>query len=423
MNNKIFYTIIALFCIVIILQVIVLFKPMNGVSASSNMDPEKIKELANTLLNKELFQQSIDTYLKYLDLARDMDDAKRTNILYMIANTYYEKLEDYKNALSYYYEAKFYQPQGDLLRQINQRIVECLEKLERSLDAKNELDSATQLVEDKDKTAKPDDKSPVVAKIDDMTITMQALDSEIEKLPPNLQKEYEDPEKKLEFLKQMVSIELFYRAAKRSGLENDKDIIAKTFEIKKNLMAQTYLASQIKDKIKLEPEDLKLYFEANKERYKTPKRAVVRMIVLNDEQKAADIKKRLDKGEDFASIAKKVSIESKSAQNGGLLGEIPYGAQIQGIADPNTFFNTIFNLPENTISKVTKIENNYFIFKVNKFIQGQERSINKVYDQVQEDAFKEKQMAEGMKLMERLGKTHEIAINDNVVLCMDKKQN
>ncbi|MBU1627044.1 peptidyl-prolyl cis-trans isomerase, partial [bacterium] len=294
-----------------------------------------------------------------------------------------------------------------------------LERLERSLDAKNELDNAALYVEEGE--GKKEDKSQIIAKIDEKTITMQDLESEIEKLLPNMQSEYNNPEKKLEILKQMVSMELFYRAAQRLGLDKDKEVIAKTFEIKKSLMAQKYLMDELKDKMKIEPEELKLYYEANKERYKSPKRVLVRMMSFKEKEKADSSKGKLDKGGNFAEIAKKESEDAKSAENGGLLGEIPYGSSVPGFKDSKKFYETVFALPENKISNVVNIDNVYYIFKVDKYIPGAERNINEVIEQVKEDVFRDKEFAEGMKLMERLGKTHDVKIFEDVVLGIQSK--
>jgi len=411
MANKLLFIIIGLFLVGIFLQVFLLFN-IPGKSIVQSVNPEKIKDLANTLLNKELYTQAISEYLKYLDNADNLDDAKRTNILYMIANTYYEKLKDYENALAYYYRSKFYEPKGDLLKQINKKIVSCLEKLERSLDAKNELDNAALYSEEREQN----DNSSIVAKIDDKIITMQDLNSEIEKLPMSMQSEYSSPDKKLELLNQLVSNELFYRAAQRIGLDKDKEVIAKTFEIKQSIMAQKYLINQMKDKLKLEPEDVKLYYDANKERYKTPKKALVKMMTFKEKMNAESAKNRLDKGEDFSLVAKEMSEDKDTAKKGGLLGEIPLGTTIPGYKESKQYSRVIFSLPEKKYSNIENIEGIFFIFKVDNYIPGEQLNLSEVIEQVQQDAIREKQYAEGMKLMERLSKTHEVMINENAIL-------
>ena len=121
-------------------------------------------------------------------------------------------------------------------------------------------------------------------------------------------------------------------------------------------MAQKYILEQLKDKMKLEPENLKLYYEANKEKYKTPQKALVRMMMFNKIEDAESAKEKLDKGEDFTAIARQVSWHSESAEKGGLIGEIQYGSFIPGFKEINKFSDVIFSLQVNKISSIEKIE-------------------------------------------------------------------
>jgi len=49
------------------------------------------------------------------------------------------------------------------------------------------------------------------------------------------------------------------------------------------------------------------------------------MIVLQEYEEALEIKERIDAGEDFADVAREVSIHEESAENGGDVGWFPYG--------------------------------------------------------------------------------------------------
>ena len=140
------------------------------------------------------------------------------------------------------------------------------------------------------------------------------------------------------------------------------------------------------------------------------------MMSFKDKEKADAAKKRLDNGENFATIAKSESEDSKSAKKDGLIGEIPDGSSIPGFKESKRYSLVIFTLPLNKISEVEKIEDKYFIFMVEKYIPGKDRSFAEVIEQVKEDAFREKEFAEGMKLMERLSKTHDVMIFEDVVL-------
>ncbi|GAB4270902.1 MAG: hypothetical protein Kow0029_08100 [Candidatus Rifleibacteriota bacterium] len=87
----------------------------------------------------------------------------------------------------------------------------------------------------------------------------------------------------------------------------------------------------IKDKIKrmvtLEPseKDIEKAFEENKDKFDNPATRKIRQIVVTDERRANELYDRLKKGEIFALLAKKYSIDSGSAQNGGLIPPVKKG--------------------------------------------------------------------------------------------------
>jgi hypothetical protein len=64
-----------------------------------------------------------------------------------------------------------------------------------------------------------------------------------------------------------MAAELFYDAAKRKGLDNDKDVIEGTFQTKKSLMVQKFLGEEIAGQVKISDDDVELYYKANLDRY------------------------------------------------------------------------------------------------------------------------------------------------------------
>ena len=229
-----------------------------------SVSPEKQREYANTLQNRELYAQAIVEYDRYLELA-SLNDEQRANVDYIIGNIHMERLHDYENALARYLKVKTLYPQPDLEREINRRVVECLERLDRSLDAQRELTRATSLAPDR---AEDTQEGTVLAKIGDRTITSRELGRQIERLPQPVRSEYEtNREKKLELLRQYVATELMYDTAKRTGYSDDKDIIEQAFQAKKGLMVQKLIEEEIRRSVNIEESEVKLYYDAHKDRY------------------------------------------------------------------------------------------------------------------------------------------------------------
>lgn len=234
-----------------------------GGSDRPSMPAEKVRDLANALYNRQLYRQAIEQYRHYLD-NYDLKSEERAKVLYTIGDIYLERLRDYENALAEYLKVKHLYPESGVIEDVNKKIVECLERLERSADAQQALQETTALEPSEGDKSRPGE---VVARIGRREITMGDLQHEINQLPPYLRSQVTGKNKKLDFLKQYIATELFYDSAKRKGLDKDKEVLAATFQAKKNIMVQKFLDEEISKKVSVEPSDIELYYKAHRERY------------------------------------------------------------------------------------------------------------------------------------------------------------
>ncbi|MBN2414999.1 hypothetical protein JXO52_04120 [bacterium] len=250
---------------------------------------DKVREYANALYNRELYTAAVTEYQRYLDLY-DVDDNERGNINFIIGNVYFDRLNDYENALARYMKVKYLYPDSPVMDEVNKRIVACLERLQRTADAKQALDEATAFDPAEVQQSRPGE---VVAEVGGRKITSGDLAYRIGRLPEYVRSSLDTREAKLEFLQQIIAADLFYEAAKRQGLDRDKEVTAGFFEAKKSLMVQKYLEDQIASRIDISPDDVRLYYDAHKDRYteKDDKGAVVRQIPFSEaaQQAAQDL--------------------------------------------------------------------------------------------------------------------------------------
>lgn len=87
----------------------------------------------------------------------------------------------------------------------------------------------------------------------------------------------------------------------------------------------TKLQEQVTKNITVTDDEMKTYYAANQYKYTTQTDTMhVKHILVKTEAEAEQVKARLDKGEDFATVAKEVSIDTGSASSGGDLGDIQY---------------------------------------------------------------------------------------------------
>lgn len=235
-------------------------------SSKPAIPAEKKREVANALYNQELYRQAIEEYRDYLH-SYPLDEKEQANISYQIANIYFDRLKDYENALAYFIRAKYLDPQANFQAQIGKKMVECLERLNRSSDARQVIAQTSALDESQKPQSRPGD---VIAKIGEREITTGDLAYQINQLPEYLRVQFQDPERKKEFLRQYIAQELLYESAKRKGLDQDNEVIEGLYQAKKSLMSEKLLKEEIEEEAGLDKysnSDVETYYKANKERY------------------------------------------------------------------------------------------------------------------------------------------------------------
>ncbi|MBC8183592.1 hypothetical protein H8E88_21075 [candidate division KSB1 bacterium] len=232
-------------------------------NSQPNISKEKARNFANELYNRQLFKQSAEEYARYLQLYK-LNDKEQANISYTVGDIYFERMKDYENALAFYIRAKYFNPKDDLKKSINKKIVACLERLERPEDAKQTLTESTSLEPEKVQKKRP---GKVVALIGTRQVTQGDIDFELSQLPPEIQSQYQQKEMKIQFLRQYILTELLYDSAKRKGIEKDNEVIEAAFQAKKGIMVRKYLQDEIQSKVSITPEDVELYYNANKDKY------------------------------------------------------------------------------------------------------------------------------------------------------------
>jgi len=104
-------------------------------------------------------------------------------------------------------------------------------------------------------------------------------------------------------------------------------------------------------------QDIKRYFEDNKDEFKSPKMLEFRQIVTRSREEADALFNRLNNGEDMHELAKKYSI-GPEAENGGKVGWVARGHLEESME------KALFSMPQGKISPVVKTPYGFHIFEV-----------------------------------------------------------
>ena len=201
-----------------------------------------------------------------------------------------------------------------------------------------------------------------------------------------------------EILDNLINLELLFQESQNNGIKVEKEAIdsqikslkqklsndtefekllselklseqALKLQIKKRIAIQELIETQIVQKIKIPDEKSKVFYDTNPDLFKQPEQIKASHILIKVEPNADETKKfeakqkiktiqlKLNKGEDFAALAKEFS-EGPSKNNGGDLGYFQRGQMVKPFED------AAFALKTEEVSDIVETQFGYHIIKV-----------------------------------------------------------
>lgn len=141
---------------------------------------------------------------------------------------------------------------------------------------------------------------------------------------------------------------------------------------------KTYLTTikLIEPTIDITEKELKTYFKENKDTFSQEEQVQASHILVEDEDIAKEVAKKIKNGNDFAELASKYSTDTASASDGGNLDY--FG---KGVMDEN-FEKVAFSMKIDEISDPIKTDYGYHIIKVTAKKAGKEATFENSKDDV-----------------------------------------
>ncbi|OPY68587.1 MAG: putative peptidyl-prolyl cis-trans isomerase Cbf2 precursor [Syntrophorhabdaceae bacterium PtaU1.Bin034] len=254
------------------------------------------------------------------------------------------------------------------------------------------------------------EEGKVVATIDGEKVTMQEFNSELDKIPMNMKMLVATPSGKKNFLDRLVVKKLLLKEAKKENLEKDKEFQDRLSDIKEQLIIETLLKKKVSTESKFSDQDLQKYYDSHKEEFKKEREIETRQIVVKTEQEAKEIQARIAKGEDFAELAKKYSIDPSAKTTGGNIGYHPKGTLIP------EYEEAAFKLTKvGQIAPPVKTQLGYHIIKLEGMRAGTYVPFAEVKDFIRQKMMQEKQTEVLQGYIEDLKKNAKVVINEDVL--------
>ena len=164
------------------------------------------------------------------------------------------------------------------------------------------------------------DEGKVVATMDGDNITLQEFNQELDRIPANMKVLVLTQSGKRQFLDRYIVKRLLLKEAKKENIEKEKEFEDRLTEIREQLLIESLFKKKVTTNINLSEEELKKYYEANQEKFKKGPEVDTRQILVKTEKEAMEIRAKLEKGEDFAEMAKRYSIDPSAKATGGSIG-------------------------------------------------------------------------------------------------------
>ena len=212
---------------------------------------------------------------------------------------------------------------------------------------------------------------PVIISAGDINIKQSEFESALKTLPAEYQQYAQGPGKR-QFAEDYLRMKMLAMQGAKNGLDKDPDVLQQLNLMRENLIANAELG-RIDKTIKVNDEDLKKTYEANKKDYEQVKASHILVAFkgspaaqkdkpeLTEEQakaKADEIRKKLVAGADFAETAKKESDDTGSGSRGGELGSFGRGQMVP------EFEEAAFSSKPGEITPVVRTQFGYHIIKV-----------------------------------------------------------
>ena len=224
--------------------------------------------------------------------------------------------------------------------------------------------------------AKPvDDGGEVLATFSGNRLTTTRVLKEMERLPAPSRAYLQSPDRKRQFVDNMILNELLFAQGQKLGYDNDEDIDRQVNDLRRRLVVQKVVRDFQKPP-EITDEDAKKYYDDNPNLYSTTQIRASHILV-KDEATAKEILEQVKADPSkFGDIAKEKSTDKTSGAKGGDLGMFGQGRMVPD------FERAAFALKPNEISDVVKTQYGYHIIMVTERKEGERRPFDQVKEQI-----------------------------------------
>jgi peptidyl-prolyl cis-trans isomerase C len=225
-------------------------------------------------------------------------------------------------------------------------------------------------------------ENKIIAAVDGRNITEADLNNLMKNLGQNAAY-FQGAEGRKKLVNELVMQELIYSNAIENGMDNDEEFISGLMRMKKSLLQQFGLR-KVFNGITVSDDEVKKYFEANRDNYASEEMVRASHILVDTEEKANEILEDITDGLSFEEAARNYS-SCPSSQSGGDLGQFGRGQMVM------EFDEKVFSMKVGEISGPVKTQFGYHLIKLTDYTPEGNSSLDDIFEEVKKDCFMDKQ--------------------------------
>jgi peptidyl-prolyl cis-trans isomerase C len=215
----------------------------------------------------------------------------------------------------------------------------------------------------------------VIATYKGHTLTSDRLAQEIERLPGPSRSYLTAPDRKRQFIDNLVMNDLLFDEGRKAGFDKDPEIERQVEDLRKRLVVQRVMR-QYQTPPTITDEQVQAYYDQNPTLYSTTQIHASHILVKDEDTARAILAEVKANPEKFADLARDKSTDTVSARKGGDLGTFGPGRMVP------EFERAAFALKPGEISDVVKTQYGYHVILLVERKDGEQKPLDQVKEQI-----------------------------------------
>jgi peptidyl-prolyl cis-trans isomerase C len=215
----------------------------------------------------------------------------------------------------------------------------------------------------------------VVARYKGRTLTTAEVVKELERLPPPSRNYLTVPERKRQFVENLIMNDLLFQEGQAEGYDRDPEIERQVNDLRKRLVVQRVMR-KYQTPPTITDEQAKAYYDEHPNLYSTTQIRASHILVKDEETAKQVLAELRERPERFAELASEKSTDATSAKRGGDLGMFGQGRMVV------EFERAAFSLQPGELSDVVKTQYGYHVIMVTERKEGERKPFEQVKEQI-----------------------------------------